>query len=379
MKNSLLLVSLLCSSIYASALDEAFKSSTTDGYIRFGFEHHDQAKSTQDSVIGAKVKYETGALVGIKAGVGFYTVQGLGIKHNEGVPFFSAENKSYTILGEAYLSGKYQNSFLKVGRQVIDTPFMDSDDIGMIPNLFEAYTFSNTDIKDTLIILSHVTKMSGVDAEVVEAFTKLNGSDGVQMIGAIHEGIENIALQAWYYHINDNADLMYLEAGYDGSYGEGVYNISAQYALQDYDNANSANILGVGAEISYDRTGLTLSGAYNKVDSTGEQAADNFFGGGSFFTSSEHLTLAEAGVNGDALFVGLSFDASTIGIDGLSLSASNLQVNGDDNVEASEFDFVASFQVRENFTIDMIYSDMDDKKDSSESFKNMRVFVNYTF
>ncbi len=49
---------------------------------------------------------------------------------------------------------------MTVGRQVIDTPFADSDDIGMMPNRFEAYTLRNSDLENTTLTVTHIVKMA---------------------------------------------------------------------------------------------------------------------------------------------------------------------------------------------------------------------------
>ncbi len=68
--------------------------------------------------------------------------------------FLGSNGQSYSILGESYLKFQYGNSSIKAGRQIIDTPYADSDDIGMVPNSFEGYTFTNRDLDNTTILFS---------------------------------------------------------------------------------------------------------------------------------------------------------------------------------------------------------------------------------
>lgn len=375
----LVLLPLFCGSLYANTLDATFKDGKTEGYMRVGLQHHDQQDSGTNLAIGGQLKYETGKFYGLNLGVAFYSVNGLHKKENLDVPFYTAQNRGYTLLGESYVEGTFQNTTLKLGRQTLDTPFLDSDDIGMIPNLFEAYTLINSDIPDTTIMISHVTKMAGIDAIVPDHFTKLNPGSGIQMISAIYEGIENSSMQAWFYHINNEADLLYLEAGYEDRYDQGTFSLGAQYSIQDYEDGKKADTIGLLAEVSHDKTGLALNLGYNKTDSKGLKPADNFFGGGPFMTSSEHLTIADAGANSKAFSTGVSFDAAVLGVKGFSLLLSKLNARGDEGVKMREIDFVASYAMDDNFTLDAIYSDMVDKKDKAASFKNMRVFANYRF
>ncbi len=110
---------------------------------------------------------------------------------------------SYTILGEAYLQLDFGKSMLKIGRQEIETPFAQVDDIGMIPNTFESAIFENRNIEDTTIFLGQIQRMAGVDAEVVDKFTKVNGSNDMQVLGINYEGVKDLALQGWYYNLKD--------------------------------------------------------------------------------------------------------------------------------------------------------------------------------
>jgi hypothetical protein len=118
------------------------------------------------NAIGGYIKYETASLNGLSLGTAFYTTNGFlndSQKTNSTVvdpTLFGDNSESYSILGEAYLQYKYGNTTFKIGRQKLDTPMAGSDDARMIPNLFEAYTLINTDIKNTTIVLSHVNKFA---------------------------------------------------------------------------------------------------------------------------------------------------------------------------------------------------------------------------
>ena len=369
---------LLATSLFGQGIDSAFEAGKAEGYLRLGVQSHDQQSSDTDVAAGGKLKFITGAVSGIHAGMGFYTSQGMTSKHNSGIPFYDNDNQSYSLLGELYLEGNYDSTTLVLGRQVLDTPFADSDDIGMVPNLFEAYTLISTAVKDTTLMFSHILKMAGVDAENPASFTKLNGSDGMQVLGTVYEGIKDVDLEGWFYHLSNSVDLVYLAGSYEGTYAQGNYTVALQYAIQDYEDDSGANIAGIMAEISHDVSGLSFSAAYNKTDSQKNRAADNFFGGGPFFTSSEHLTITEAGANGEAYIAAVSWAAGASVAEGLRLGLSYLQVSSDE-ADASETDVTVSYMPRENLSFDLIYSDMKDKKVEEESFKNLRFFANYSF
>ncbi len=379
-KRSISTVMLLTgSALTANLLDDAFVNGKTEGYLRLGAQWHKHEKYTSDIALGGRLGFETEPVEGISAGAAFYTALGFGHRDNFAIPFFGNDNQNYSILGEAYLKGVWKETSVTLGRQPIDTPFADSDDIGMVPNLFEAYTLTTTALPDTTLMFSHITKWSGVDAPVVDRYTSINPGHGLQMLGAIYEGIKETTLSAWYYHADNMVDVLYLEGGYSGSYTLGGFAVGAQYARQDFSSNARADITGLTAEIGFERYGITLSAAWNQTDSAAEAIADNLFGGGPFFTSSEHLTLAEAGANGKALMGGISFDGGVVGRNGLTLSLNKLHLEGDGGIDADEVDTTLHYEAAPNLTFDLIYSDATDHQNHDNSFTNTRFFANYRF
>ncbi len=367
-KNSLGIFFLLSFSLFAK----------TQGNLRLGIQKHEQNKSSTDIAVGGMLKYESEKFKGINLGVGFYTVNALNKQKNDGMAFYGTNNKNYTLLGEAYVEADLKHTTLILGRQVLDTPFLNSDDTAMVQNLYEAYTVIDTSFKDLMIVGSYVTKMAGVDALMPQQFSKINGNDGVEMIGLIYERITNTTLQSWYYNSIKQEKIIYFEGTYEGEYSKGAYSLHAQYVLQDHKQSKKAAIYGVALEVGHQESGLGFTLAYNKTDSTKEQEADNFYGGGPFFTCSEHLTLAESGSNGDVKYLGISYDMSHIGINDLTLSVSDARLKGD-NIKMHEMDFVLNYSLKNDLSIDAIYSNVKDNKDDKNSFKNSRIFVNYHF
>ncbi len=344
---------------------------SVDGYIRVGYQQDDNDNS--DLALGGKLHIETNAWYDLLVGASFYTTNRIGENDGAGVPFFNADNSSYSILGEAYLKAKWGNTTLKIGRQEIDTPFADTDDIGMIPNTFEAAVLVNNDIESTTLFLAQLQKWSGVDSDTPDHFTKLNDNNGVQVLGITYTGIENTILEGWFYHIHEHVNIGYLETNYERENATLIYSLSVQYSIQDYRDNTKSTIYGISTSLGHKQSGLTTSLSYNKVNG---KTADNFFGGGPYFTNAEHHTLSEAGRNGDSILLNLKWDASKIGFNGFILSCNiDHHSNGSDN-ETREYDILTSYHYSNNLNLTAIYSKIDDPIDS---YKNMRIFLNYTF
>ncbi|MBU1667674.1 OprD family porin [bacterium] len=344
------LVALLIIEAEAGSIADTFEKAKVTGQVRTGaVQTEDELGDTSNTLaLGGHLGIKTNPLAGVSAGATFYTTNAL-FGQDEEAMFLSSDAKSYSIVGEVYIQADVGNTNIKVGRQIIDTPYADSDDIGMVPNTFEGLRLINQDIPDTTIVLASLDKWSGVDSEQAEKFNNLQTSgDAVLTAGAIYEGLENTTLQAWHYKL-DNANFNYVEAGYETE----QFSVALQYT--DQDNSNRA--YGVTAGVSLGDLALTT--AYNRVN--GE--VSNGFGGGPFFTSSEDHTIAEA-VDQEALLIGVEYVVKDLTL-GLTHVAFD---KGED-----ETDYLLSYAFNDVITLDIIHSDM--YADGQMS----RVFANYNF
>ena len=326
-------------------------SSLTEGNIRFGVvEIEDDAKSKSSTVaLGGSLGVKTDPIYGISLGATFYTTNALFGKNTEGM-FLDSNSESYSIVGEAYIEANLAKTSIKAGRQLIDTPYADSDDVGMIPNTFLGVTLVNQDIKDTTVILASLDRWSGVSSDVPEKFNRLQASgDSLLIAGLMYEGIEKSTLQAWHYKL-ENRDFNYFEAGYENK----LFNIAGQYTTQD--SGNSAFGLQAGVNIG----DLALTTAYNRVYGT----VINGFGGGAFFTSAEEHTIEIDEPDQKAILVSAKYS-----IDKLTLALTHADFDKGEN----DTDYIASYTVNDNHSLDLIYSDMYDDGTM------VRFFANYKF
>jgi len=336
--------------LQADGLDEAFSKVKVEGQLRAGaVQVEDEAgEKTSTLALGGKLGIKTAPILGVRLAATFYTTNALFGEDEEGM-FLDSNSNSYSIVGEAYVEAKLGKTILKAGRQIVDTPYADSDDIGMIPNTFEGVTLVNQDIADTTVVLASLDKWAGVDADVPEKFKEMQGSgDAVLTAGIVYEGVENTTLQAWHYRL-DEANFNYFEAGYENE----QFTVATQYT--DQDNGNAA--FGLQAGVTMGK--VTLTSAYNKVNGT----VTNGFGGGPFFTSSEDHTIAEV-VDQEALLVGAEY-----AMDNLSLALTHVTFDKGEN----ETDYTASYAFNDKMSVDVIYSDMYDDG------KMTRIFANYNF
>jgi len=347
MKSGVIIVSLitLTSTIFSTEL----KLNTTAN-IRAGAVQIKDNMGTKSTTfaLGGSLGIETKPIHGISAGATFYTTNALFDKNDEPM-FLSSTNNSYSILNEAFIKANFEKTTIKAGRQIIDTPYADSDDIGMVPNTFNGYTITSKDIRDTTIILASLDKWSGVDSNKPEKFNDMQSSgDAVLVGGVIYNGIKNSTLQAWYYDL-DNNNISYFEASYETD----KFNIAGQYSDQD----NSNSVFGISIGVNFGN--LSLNSAYNEVDGI----VTNGFGGGPFFTSSEDHTIAEV-IDQKAILIGAEYNYKKI-----TTGITHVDFDKGEN----ETDYLLSYNISNNFEIDIIYSNM------YNDGKMTRVFANYSF
>ena len=315
------------------------------GNLRMGYINSDNQDEGQmeGSAFGGKFGYLSGDWNGINAGATVYATQEL--TDNENGDFFSSESKSYSILGEAFVSAAIGATSVKAGRFEFDSPHGDTDDIRMVPNTFSGVLLTDKSLSDTTFYVAHLSQWSGIDAENPEEFNDLNKSSGVSLVGSLYEGVDDLSLQAWYYHGANFADWIYADAIYQ------INNLSlgVQYGHQsdstDEDSSTDGDAYGLMASYSLDK--FTISTAYNTVSGT----VTNGFGGGPFFTSADDHT-----IDGVEDQKALTIGAEYTGFDGLTFGV----VSVDFDKGNDETDIYLNYELAESLSIEFVYTDMND-------------------
>lgn len=234
----------------ADDLSGMFSQGKVNGQIRAFFIDRDYQGSAgntthrSSTALGGNLKYETADYKGLSLGTAFYTTNKVATGSVTDATLFGTDNESYSILGEAYVQYKMQNTVFKGGRQKLDTPLAGSDDARMLPNLFEAYVLTNKDIANTTLMAAHVTKFaqgtfgraysnssaankllsvtsgySYVDAQNQVGDFKDMGeyavgksTDGVSIVSATYAMDKNLKVQVWDYYAHDILNAIYAQA-----------------------------------------------------------------------------------------------------------------------------------------------------------------------
>ena len=385
-------------SFAADDLAGAFKEASYSGEIRAMYINIDNDNGTDGKgfAAGGNLGFETAPINGISVGARFYTTHDFGWYDSDEISQTGLVDgdDSYSILGQAYIKGKFGNTTLVLGRQQLDTPLAGSDDIRIVPNLFEAYTLINTDLPDTTIVLSHVTKMSGWDslADDITKFRPMSDAAGVGGIapdegvtagGIIYNGIENLSLQAWDYYAHEVLNAIYLQADFNGK-GLLGDDIDVNAALQYYTESDKGKVSDAGVTIDYyvwgamvnatHSSGLGLTLAYNKVSDDDSVHTFGAWGGYPEFAVADETWYNSLGNMRDAssFKIALDYDFSSSNIEGLSATIAYVnfdledKYNGNTNLDTDVFDLLVSYDVAQikNLSLGATYENVDSEDNS---------------
>ncbi len=356
------LVGLLAAALLGPAA--AWCDVSSDGALglglRLGYTHtEDNAGSDAESLsVGAQLEGRTAVWHHLSVGAALYATAPLGDLDDDELFLDSSggpDGSGYAVVGQLWLQADLPFGSLRAGRQALETPFADSDDIGMIPNTFEAVVLESAPAQGLWVTAGHLRRWAGVDSSK-ERFDRINGDHGASFVGLSYPVLKG-EVQGWYYYQKGGSDIAYVEAVTE-------LHEKVQLALQwthQRDRVADQQAMAWGAGLSWELGDFTLSGDFNKVFGTG--SVINGYGGGPYFTSAEQNT-----IDGVSRIRALAAGVEYGGIDRLTLGARHA---GFSKGVGDEWDFTASYALGEGLAVDLVHSDMG--RDGS----NTRAFLNY--
>lgn len=217
---------------HAEGLDQLIEGGKISGNLRLYSFHRDyDSDNKQDQhafALGGKIKAESGELNGFSGALAYYFANDLGVTNHDDNnkhvnPNLMGYGHSINILGEAYLQYKSDLLFARVGNQVIDTPWINSGDAVVIPNLYQGVSAAITPVDGLKIESERILRYKNRTSSSFERNTFFDlsysnpkyfkDSDGAVALGATYKK-DQISAKAWLYRFYDFADLGYLQAGY---------------------------------------------------------------------------------------------------------------------------------------------------------------------
>ncbi len=200
----------------------------TEGYLRgriktYFFQRDFDVKNTsQDFATGCLLWYQTAPVNGFSAGLAYYSSFGLGLNNSDKNVYGllerdgNGDHKDMSLLGEGFVQWDGGNTTLTIGRQGINTPWLNTNDIRITPQSFEAATITNRDIKDLEIFFSHVTKIKGYSTTTFASMTEFGGimdpDKPLTIGGLVYTGFDGSKIQLWDYFAHDYFNGLYIRA-----------------------------------------------------------------------------------------------------------------------------------------------------------------------
>ncbi len=369
----------------AGSFDYAFKNAKTTGQIRFGYisfaPDTTGSPTTTGAAIGGEIKFETAKWNRLQFAVAPYFSENIDALSGDAangelnVDFLSRRGTSFAYLAEAYVNYDFKNGFVRLGRQKLDNPFINTDDIRMFSNTFSAGWLTLNLSKSLTLETGIVSSWAGFDS-TQNIFSKAS-NEGVTALGVNYKQSKAFSTQAWYYNFDKEYSLLYA----DVTYTTGSFEIGAQVA--SYNEATSTSTLNsdgsvIGVSVSYAAGPFTFGAVINSGSNPTGKSVDLGLGGGGFYAAMDETTIA--GLN-DAqahvlLFEYAASDKFTAGI---------AHGHFEDETKASnidETDIVLGYSVKDNLGIEFIHAMVDNKgnqTDADTNFSRQTLRVTYTF
>lgn len=361
---------------------------TVEGLVRLGVinQNNEASIDTYATALGGILKYETPVWNNLKLGAAGYVSQKLNVgtgsrdtgKRNS--DFFDVEGKSYTYLGEAYMDYDANDLNIRIGRQRMDTPMINTDEVRMLLNTFEAAMATYSGFDKTTLTAGFVKRWAGYDSprghndsmNEFKKFGETHESIGTYVVGISNESINNLVFQGWFYSIDEVTDVSYTDAMYKIVYSDRKYlEISAQAAhfSEDKDTTNTmtlidGNVIGLAANYTWEM--VTLGAAYNEASNKDTKMVGLGLGGGPYYTSMEEWTIS--GMEDARAYRGsISINLGDIGLEGLTLSSAyGAFYSAPTDIKVDEWDIIATYIYNNDVSADISYAKIDDKHDNAD-------------
>lgn len=323
-----------------------------------------------------------------------YTSQKLyGPADKDGSKLLKPGQKSFTVLGQAYLEARlYRSLSLKAYRQRIELPFLNGNDARMVPNTFEAVTLFDFSGQRFVYGLGQTWRMKKRDATDFISMTEAAGIDGpdraLTTVGARYTFANQANVAVVDHYNRDFMNIFYAEGNSRIRTRMGMgFQFSAQYANQrsvgdqlggDFDT----DFLGAKLAASY--RGLLLTLAHTSTRNNAGMR--NPWGGSPSYISLMIRDFDRAGE--DAWLLGLSSDFSYFGDNAFSgfinYAWGDTPDNGADaSPDESELDLTLDYKpgtgVAKGLWFRLRAAFVDQDGANRKDLRDIRLIANYDF
>lgn len=343
----------------STSLLHAFKDGKFNGHFRYFFMATDNAAGLTDyyaNALGGGIKYETGPFKGFRFGVSGFFIYNIGSSDLSKADEKTGQMNRYETglfdiedpanktdinrLEELYLKYSWKSGQVTLGKQLINTPFINLQDGRMRPTETEGIWAEIRSLKNTTIETGFLYGMSprstvrwfstGESIGVYPTGLNPDGtksgyagnitSKGIGVLGVTHQLNQQLSLQIWDVWVHNVFNTAMIQANYTHKLGNKSKLVAgAQYifqaAVKDGGNEDPSKTYfpknGIaqtfGAKIGWENTRWQGSLNYNRITADGRYLMPREWGRDPFFTflprernegfGDVHAIVAKAGYN----------------------------------------------------------------------------------
>jgi hypothetical protein len=345
--------------------------------------------------LGGSVNYESGWWMNrLKIGAVAYTSQKLyGPADRDGTLLLRPDQDSFSVLGQAYASLRLLDGLeSRVFRQTFNLPYVNQQDSRMVPNTFEAVSFIGRSIASTDFIVSHVTQMKTRDSSKFVPMSEVAGikntDKGLTMAGARYHLSERFNIGAITEYGWDLWNTLYAESNRTWTFTEDIeFRLSGQLTHQESvgkELAGDFSTYVYGAEGAISCKGAILTAAFSVTDHSSDILSP--YGQYPGYLSLMIKDFDRADEN--AWLIGVSYDFSLLGLDGLSgfvnYANGNTPESGPSaSPDEEELDLTVDYRIKKGFMkgfwLRLRGATLNQRGPGAQDVNEIRFILNYDF
>ena len=241
----------------------------------------------------------------------------------DGTLLLAPGQKGFSVLGQAYLKFKFAgNREIRIGRQALDTPYVNKNDSRMVPNTFESIVFTRQYDEDFGFGFAHTTRIKRRNSDTFEPMSEAAGFPGtdepLSSAGFRYTLAKRTDFGLFTHYSWNYFNTLYAEATSTYSIGkQWDMRVSGQYT----DQRSVGDEIGgkiktyvYGAQVAASYRGATLNFAFSSTSD--RDRIRNPYGGYPGYLSLMLRNHNRAGEN--AWLIGASYSFEKVGIPALS-------------------------------------------------------------
>lgn len=318
-----------------------------------------------------------------------------GSVNEDGAQLLATGQKSINVLGEAYIELLHPYGSVKLYRQIINTPFINTNDSRMLPQTFEAIKLIS--LKDGPIdyILAYVDKMKTRDSDTFSDINQIvDNNEAVWVAGMRYRFTPQFRAGMITYHAEDYVNIHYAELDGTQEFTEDSrLKYALQYIQQDSigkEQGGDIDTHAWGLRLIYSLSDWQLFFNYTDVDNDHQIISP-----WSSYAGYNSVQINDFNRSGEeAIGIGAGYNFSQLGIKGLTATIKYIDGDTPDQGKTASSDqtevnydlqYVVQKGTFEGVSVRVRYADVSRKSftsDTLDTYKGLdedqfRIIINY--